>query len=41
EYARQGWRLVQIFVAQPATVTSEFVLILERPQNEDERMKAP
>lgn len=31
EQARQGWRLVQIFIANPATVPTEYTLIFERP----------
>jgi hypothetical protein len=30
EQAEQGWRLVQIFVANPAASPSEYVLIFER-----------
>jgi len=31
ELARQGWRLVQVLVEQPAAMVSEYVLIFERP----------
>jgi hypothetical protein len=31
ERAQQGWRLVQIFIPQPAAVVTEYVLIFERP----------
>ena len=31
EYAADGWRLVQIFVANPAAIPSDYQLILERP----------
>lgn len=29
--ARQGWRLVQVLVEQPAVMVSEYVVIFERP----------
>ncbi|MBF6595010.1 MAG: DUF4177 domain-containing protein [Thermaceae bacterium] len=32
EHAREGWRLVQIFVENPAAIPSEYVVILERPR---------
>lgn len=31
ERSRQGWRLVQVLVEQPAAIASEYVLIFERP----------
>ena len=31
EQAAQGWRLVQVFVAVPAAIPAEYVLIFERP----------
>jgi Domain of unknown function (DUF4177) len=30
EHAAQGWRLVQIFIDNPAAIPSEYVIILER-----------
>ncbi|MBD3886027.1 DUF4177 domain-containing protein [Phormidium tenue FACHB-886] len=33
EYATQGWRLVQIVVANPTATPSEYVLILERQKS--------
>ena len=32
EYARKGWRLVQVLVQVPAAVPSEYELIFERPR---------
>ncbi len=33
DQARQGWRLVQIFVPIPAAVPSTYELIFERPRH--------
>ena len=35
ERARQGWRLVQVLVEQPAIAASDRVLIFERATQED------
>jgi hypothetical protein len=32
EHARDGWRLVQVLVENPAAIPTEYVLILERPR---------
>ena len=29
--AREGWRLIQLFIEQPAIVATSYVLVLERP----------
>ena len=31
EQARQGWRLVQVVILQPAAIASHYELIFERP----------
>ncbi|GGQ94241.1 DUF4177 domain-containing protein [Deinococcus ruber] len=31
QHAREGWRLVQILIENPAAVAAEYVLIFERP----------
>ncbi len=31
EYARQGWRFVQLVVAIPAAIPTEYTLVFERP----------
>lgn len=33
EHAAQGWRLVQILVAVPASMPTEYDLIFERPKS--------
>jgi len=37
EHAAQGWRLVQVFVPLPAAVPTEYIIIFERPAQQETR----